>query len=315
MKTLQLAARWLAALFAMTLVFGIVGCDDDDDEGGPTFDYYVDGAVGVDDGPGSRDMPFASITQALSVAEPGQDILVGPGLYDAAHGETFPLRVPEGVELVGDPGNKGEGTVIQGGGASPVVSFSTDPSVTLVLEGATTLAGFTVLNDAPGNRIGVQVDGESVTLRQNTVRDIQPGAGAVVGVAIVTTEGSGHAILDNDVVGNDRGIALFRGGDRTVLEGNRVVGNGDGVTTANMPYGYDFGGGNLGSKGGNVFSCNEDHDVAVWYGNVVDMKNNAWDHAPPTVGVQGDIRSFTREGEPDAVFDASGAVEVAEPCS
>lgn len=54
-------------------------------------------------GNGSEAEPYRTITKALSVASAGQTVWVFAGTYSATNGETFPLQVPAGVKLIGDP--------------------------------------------------------------------------------------------------------------------------------------------------------------------------------------------------------------------
>ncbi|UCH96795.1 MAG: DUF1565 domain-containing protein [Candidatus Aminicenantes bacterium] len=64
--------------------------------------YYVDCYVGSDTtGTGSSTNPFKTITHALDVAVDGDMVRVRTGMYDTANGERFPIKMKEGVALVG----------------------------------------------------------------------------------------------------------------------------------------------------------------------------------------------------------------------
>lgn len=65
-------------------------------------DVYVDVLHGDNiTGNGTAAAPFATITKALSVVAQGDSVHVAPGVYSPSSGETFPLVLPNGVELLG----------------------------------------------------------------------------------------------------------------------------------------------------------------------------------------------------------------------
>ena len=56
---------------------------------------------GNDANPGTPELPVRSITRALDLCVGGEIVIVGPGDYDAAHGEVYPLMMKSGVEIYG----------------------------------------------------------------------------------------------------------------------------------------------------------------------------------------------------------------------
>jgi len=62
---------------------------------------YVDTTGSDSTGAGSKYSPYRTITYAVNVAESGQIIQVGPGIYDVAGGEIFPIVIGLGVTLIG----------------------------------------------------------------------------------------------------------------------------------------------------------------------------------------------------------------------
>src|SRR5438309_3901652 len=102
--------------------------------------------AGSDANPGTRALPFKTITHAMTVATSGSTVQVLPGIYDTSDlntPEVFPITVPAGVLLIGDEANKGGGsspTTIFGGGSAPAF-----PGVIVALLPGTgsTIAGFT----------------------------------------------------------------------------------------------------------------------------------------------------------------------------
>lgn len=78
--------------------------------------------VGSDSNLGSSDSPLRSVTAAATLAmDSGADISIAAGLYDAAHGEVFPILPPNGIEITGVAGatrTPADSTVIDCGGAN-----------------------------------------------------------------------------------------------------------------------------------------------------------------------------------------------------
>lgn len=66
----------------------------------PTNDLWIDPVHGSDAASGtSAASPLRSVTRATALAPPGSTLHLGPGTYDAASGETFPI-VLDGIEAV-----------------------------------------------------------------------------------------------------------------------------------------------------------------------------------------------------------------------
>ncbi|MBN2199615.1 MAG: DUF1565 domain-containing protein [Candidatus Aminicenantes bacterium] len=65
-------------------------------------ELYADAVNGNDgSGDGSSSNPFRTIGAALQNSSSGMTVIVNPGVYDAALGESFPLLLREGVTLRG----------------------------------------------------------------------------------------------------------------------------------------------------------------------------------------------------------------------
>jgi len=63
---------------------------------------FVDADNGDDSqGTGCINHPFKTITQGLTIAQRGMTVLVQPGVYDQANGETFSIAIAESISLVG----------------------------------------------------------------------------------------------------------------------------------------------------------------------------------------------------------------------
>ena len=65
-------------------------------------DVYVDAATGIDQvGGGTQAAPFKTIGFGLAQSGPGDRVLVAAGVYDAQLGESFPITLRDGDEVVG----------------------------------------------------------------------------------------------------------------------------------------------------------------------------------------------------------------------
>lgn len=274
--------------------------------------YYVDALAGDDSNPGTSLAPYRTITYAVS--QPGKTIYVAPGTYDEAQGETFPIRIPAGINLIGNESGKGIGTEQNSGYTGAGINPNEGPTLilggglitpessvnytTLTLGNNSTIAGFTITNPKPlysGNNTAVQILGDlsgittGTTIRNNTLTKTVGGMGILVPTANHTAS-IGNTISGNIITSNYHGIHYYFSSAVIKVENNLISRNRWGITmsanTINNPS-MDLGGGNTGSTGNNTISCNTDYDLRAPVPNTVTLyaKNNHWDHIPPTATV------------------------------
>jgi hypothetical protein len=221
--------------------------------------------------------PFKTITKALSVASPGETVFVAPGTYNTASGETFPVNVSGGVNLIGDEPNRG---------APPAGGTATTIMGSVVVFAGATLAGFTVTNNAQ-----VSYGGPNGTVRNNTMT----GNG---GFAISVTGAVNHLTTMNTSANNTTGWGLFSSNAASgKIENNIFSKNRFGIEL-DAPAG-DLGGGAAGSAGNNLFCGNSETDLWMVASIAVNASNNRWDHVPPTTNagdVRGGLDYFTQTG-------------------
>lgn len=129
-------------------------------------------------GDGSDRAPFKTITQALQIAQPNSIIQLAPGTYSVATGEVFPITLRPRITIQGNPENRGQDVVIQGGGWFSGPS-SARRSIT-ILGGAnqSTLTGVTITNPTG---YGLQIEFSSPTLTDNTFQGNGEGGIVVTG--------------------------------------------------------------------------------------------------------------------------------------
>jgi parallel beta-helix repeat protein len=128
-------------------------------------------------GNGNMDSPFKTIAKALQVAQPNTVIRLTPGVYSSQTGETFPLILPDGVTLQGNPRTRGENIIIQGGDMfeSPTVS---QQNITILAANPATVTGVTITNPNPQG-YGLWIESSSPVVVDNTFTE-NTSAGIVV---------------------------------------------------------------------------------------------------------------------------------------
>jgi hypothetical protein len=198
---------------------------------------------------------------------------VRPGTYDEANGEVFPISVPPRVTLVGDEARKGDPNgspvLVRGGGDvfgpiwGAIVAGSGATIAGLDVVGVDSLEAGAIL----GTGVLLDFGRSDIVVRNNTF------SGAHVGLYV---HGALNVLATNNVfTGNNNGFSLVAGTAK--VEHNLSTNNAYGFECDTG--GADFGGGALGSAGGNTITCNG-LDVWVSVGGV-SMTNNFWDHVPP----------------------------------
>ncbi|MDH5753071.1 MAG: DUF1565 domain-containing protein, partial [Deltaproteobacteria bacterium] len=209
MKKLTVGIRLLAVVILISALAACGGKAEkeetaDNTDTGPVGpgDYFVDLNLGDDTYAGTADSPFLTITKAMSVAISGSTVTVRPGLYDALV-ETFPIVIPDGVDLLGDEPNKGAG----GLGLDVRVHIS-DSTLDAVLAGSNSVvAGIRFTSyaaDTGYSKSLLRVNtGSNTTFRNNTFDGHDPVTNGHGGLR------TGTGALNITVTGND-----FTGGLR-----------------------------------------------------------------------------------------------------
>lgn len=181
---------------------------------------FVHPAVGNDGADGSQRSPLRTITHALTVAQPNTVILLAPGTYSAATGEVFPLQLKPGVSVQGEPTQRGQGVVIQGGGEflSPTAARQ---NVAIVGSDQAMLIGVTVTNTNPRG-YGLWIESSSPTVTNSTFRDNTHDG--------ITVNGSSTAIIQDNIFFENgaSGVAVF-GTAQPQIRGNVFEQTGFGI--------------------------------------------------------------------------------------
>ena len=206
MKRLILLAR-MGALAAIAAA--IPACYDYPIYNGPyNVAWFVDPTNGDDlNGDGSPQFPFRTINHAIQMTIFGDEIVLAPGTYSApANTEVFPLIVPPGILVMGDPASLGTTTIISGGGAyTPQggTQVLNPVSATLVLGEGAQVTGVQVTS-AGANGVGIVCDGTSPAITSSTItgctisgiRTFQGASPTITSVTITTNTADGVTTFD-----------------------------------------------------------------------------------------------------------------------
>jgi parallel beta-helix repeat protein len=202
---------------------------------------YVNPRKGTDvPGAGSSlEQPYRSISYALQVAKPGTEIRLSEGEYT---NEQFPLKVPDGVKIIGNTATKGSNIYIIGGEDYVTKTFGLQ-NITVVLGENTELQGVTVTN--PNNRgTGIWVENVKAVISDSTFINNNREGIFVTGTASpmvkdsIFRENTGNGIgFGRQAKGEVRrnlfdntGFALSMGGEAApFVSENRIINNNSGI--------------------------------------------------------------------------------------
>ncbi|NEP52851.1 MAG: DUF1565 domain-containing protein, partial [Moorea sp. SIO3C2] len=182
---------------------------------------YVNPATGSDSADGSESTPFKTITKAFDSAASGDEIQLKPGTYNTGSGETFPLKAPSGVKIIGDEANKGNGILIEGNGLFNT-RFGGGQNVTLILAKDTDLRGVTMTN-RERRGTGAWIESGSPIVANCTFKECNREGVNVTGEA--TPE-----IKDNNFIGSGiegQGISITSAA-KGQIQGNTCIKMGNG---------------------------------------------------------------------------------------
>lgn len=272
---------------------------------------YVDAVNGSNTtGTGEIDKPFKTIKRGLQGAAVGTVVRVLPGTYDAANGETFPIRPGFGVTIIGTTRTLIGRTTWQSrivGGAPWSGDIEGRLHATIVPNSDNQIQDLAITNPQPfvvagAKPAAVLLAISDVTVERCLLHDSDKGIRFVGGVS--NTLVTGCTIVRN-------GVGLFpeEVGTGNRVERSRVHENGAGVMA--FADGLDLGGGLAGSAGLNAFAGNGiGTDVVHFTGTTTPLHaaNCFWDANPPTRG------SGVPSSLPDAdLWEASGPIVTTNP--
>lgn len=185
---------------------------------------HVNPNIGNDrSGDGSDRAPYQTITHALGMAGSNIVIVLAPGTYSTQTGETFPLELVPNVTIQGNPNNRGQDTIIRGGG-SYLSPTATRQNIAILAADGAGLTGVTVTNPNPRG-YGLWVESSAPVVAKNTLAGSQHDGISVNG-------NSQPDIRDNYFTRNGAsGLSIF-GTSTAQVQGNTFERTGFGVNVA-----------------------------------------------------------------------------------
>ena len=184
-------------------------------------DIIVSARVGNDDYADGKCFAFKTISGALKNIKTNGVVWVAPGTYYSIYGENFPILIPEGVSLIGDEINKGNGTtptVITGSGYAAKGRSTNDYYSTIKGSEGSTVSGFIIKTDNKELlRFGLYSLDSDITIRNNTFIDSYGG---------VTLHGGGNPLVENNIFSTKYyGIYTHCIGIATIQENDFIEGS------------------------------------------------------------------------------------------
>jgi hypothetical protein len=271
-----------------------------------TFDkLFVDAVNGTDANNGCINLPFKTLTHAISVVDSGETIVAQPGVYDEANGEDFPLECSTYDVTI--TGMDWEQCIIRGHGGGYQSVFNPHRA-------GTTIRKFTLEQGPPAEETqitvyvwgpGVRLDSLRVTerARYEIVRGDHTGGRDLVienchfviddsqmlDNGITLLDDSNGAIIRNcTLTGFNIGIQVIENCD-VLVENCLIEDNDEGIVvrheTTSGSLNPDFGGGARGSAGGNIIRNNATCGLSIQLDHTVYAKFNIWNNDPPLAGI------------------------------
>lgn len=197
----------------------------------------------------SADQPLQSITAALKKSpQNGAIIQLASGTYSAATGEQFPLTIPAGVTLRGNPTNQGQEIIISGGGSFVSPTFARQ-NIAMLTESGARIEGITLTNkNTRGYALWVE-SAQNVTIANNTFVNSDHDGVFLTGVTsanvtrnIFTKNGanglsavgmSTGQIQSNTFDNTGFGLAIGQKSQVSVIS-NRIINNRGGIIVSNL---------------------------------------------------------------------------------
>jgi len=200
-------------------------------------------------GDGSPNNPYPSIAAALATKPiAGTVIQLQQGVYSAETGESFPIKLPAGVTLRGEPTVRGMNTLIRGGGKFISPSFASQ-NITILADNDARIEGLTVTNpNTRGTAVWVE-SGKRVAIANNTFTNsdreglfLTGTADAIVsenvfrknGANGLSAVGSSTGEIRNNIF-ESTGFGLAIGQkSRVNVSNNNILNNTDGIIISNL---------------------------------------------------------------------------------
>jgi parallel beta-helix repeat protein len=197
----------------------------------------------------SADQPLRSLTAALNKNLQSVAIIqLASGTYSAETGEKFPLLIPAGVTLRGNPANQGQEIIVSGGNRFVSPTFAQQNIAVLAANGSR-IEGITLTNKNPRGYALWLESAQNVTITNNTFANsthdgvfLTGATSANISNNIFTKNGanglsalgtSTGLIQSNTFDNTGFGLAIGQNSKVAVVS-NRIVNNRGGIVVSNL---------------------------------------------------------------------------------
>ena len=197
----------------------------------------------------SADQSLRSITAAIARnPQAGAVIQLAEGNYTAATGEKFPLIIPAGVTLRGNPTNQGLNVVISGGDRFVSPTFAPQ-NIAMLASNNTTIEGITLTNSNPRgyalwlesaknvtitNNIFAKSTHDGVFLTGDVSANVSNNVFTQNGANGISALGTSTGQIQSNTFDNTGfGLAIGQKSQVTVIA-NRIVNNRGGIVISNL---------------------------------------------------------------------------------
>ena len=197
----------------------------------------------------SADQPLRSLTAALNKnLQSGAIIQLASGTYSAETGEKFPLIIPSGVTLRGNPTNQGQEIIVSGGDRFVSPTFA-QQNIALLAASGSRIEGITLTNKNPRGYALWLESAQNVTITNNTFANSTHDGVFLTGATsanitnnIFTKNGanglsalgtSTGLIQSNTFDNTGFGLAIGQNSKVAVVS-NRIVNNRGGIVVSNL---------------------------------------------------------------------------------
>ncbi len=197
----------------------------------------------------SADQPLRSITAALKKnLQSGTTIQLANGNYTAETGEQFPIKIPVGITLRGNPANQGAEVIISGGDRFISPTFA-NQNIAMLADSGSRIEGITLTNKNPRGYALWLESAQNVVIIDNTFSNSTHDGVFLTGATsanvlsnIFTQNGAnGISILgtstgeiqSNTFDNTGFGLAIGQK-SKVAVTANRIINNRGGIVVSNL---------------------------------------------------------------------------------
>ena len=174
-------------------------------------------------GAGVQNQPFRTLTAAIAAnPQEGTIFQLSNGTYSAGTGENFPIRLPRGAIVRGNPSANGSNVIINGGGRFVSSTFASQ-NIAIVAANNSRLEGVTITNNNPrGYGLWLESSRNVVIANNSFTRNTHDG---------IFLTGSANAYISNNLFTGNTGSGISAVGTSTgEIRDNRFENTGFGLS-------------------------------------------------------------------------------------